>query len=71
MRRWGRRQRRLEFKPLAVTTLDELKRPGVVGGKNRMVTNAQHRHILQLIVEQVHNVAFFRGMRSDVVIEST
>jgi hypothetical protein len=29
--------------------MDELKRPGVVGGKIRTVTNAQYGRLLQLI----------------------
>ena len=37
--------------------MDELKRPGVVGGKIRTVTDAQHGRILQLTVEQAHDVA--------------
>ena len=36
--------------------MDELKRPGVVGSKIRTVTNAQHGRILQLTVEQAHDV---------------
>ena len=37
--------------------MDELKRPGVIGGKIRTMTNTQHGRVLQLIVEQAHDVA--------------
>ena len=37
--------------------MNELKRPGVVGGEIRTVTNAQHGRILQLTVEQAHDTA--------------
>jgi hypothetical protein len=37
--------------------MDELKRPGVVGGEIRAVTNAQHGRILQLTVERAHDTA--------------
>lgn len=37
--------------------MDKLKRPGVIGDKIRTVTNAQHRCIPQLIIEQRHDVA--------------
>jgi DNA mismatch repair protein MutH len=37
--------------------MDELKRPCVVGGKIRAVTDAQHGRILQLVIEQAHDMA--------------
>src|SRR5665647_1156557 len=37
--------------------MNELKRPRVVGGKIRTVTNAQHGRILELTVEQAHDSA--------------
>src|SRR5450759_1997250 len=37
--------------------MDERKHPGVVGGEIRTVANAHHGRILQLFVEQVHDVA--------------
>ena len=53
----GWRERRLELEAVAAKSMDELKRPGVVGGKIRTVTNAQHGRILQFTVEQAHDVA--------------
>src|SRR5450631_688501 len=52
--RWSRR--RLELEPVTVTSVNKLKRPGVVGREIRTVTNAQHRRILQFTVEQAHDV---------------
>jgi hypothetical protein len=37
--------------------MNKLKRSGVIGGKIRTVTNAQHGRILQLTVEQAHDMA--------------
>ena len=37
--------------------MDELKRSGVVGRKIRTVTNAHHGRILQLGIEQAHDMA--------------
>src|SRR5665213_3189695 len=37
--------------------MDELKRPGVVGGEIRTVTNAQYGGFLQFTIEQAHDVA--------------
>src|ERR1035437_7248828 len=37
--------------------MNELQRSRVVGGKIRTVTNAQHGRVLQLTVEQAHDVA--------------
>jgi len=54
-RRW--REGRLELEPVTFTSMNELKRPRVVGGKIRTVTNAQHGRILQLSVEQAHDAA--------------
>ena len=54
-RRW--REGRLELEPVTAISMDELKRSRVVGGKIRTVTNAQHGRILQLTVEQAHDVA--------------
>jgi len=54
----GVKWKRLEPEPFTVTSMEKLKRPGVVGGKIRTVTNAQHRRI-QLIVEQAQNGALF------------
>ena len=53
---WEWRARRLELEPLTVTSMDKLKRPGVVGRKIGTVTYAQHGRILQLAVEQGHEV---------------
>ena len=57
MWRWGWSRGRLELEPVTVTSMDQLKRPGVVGGKIRTVTNAQDGRILQLAVEQAHDMA--------------
>src|ERR1035437_1322667 len=54
-RRW--RKGRLELDAVTAISMDELKRPRVVGGKIRTVTNAQHGRILQLTVEQAHDMA--------------
>nr|WP_316165114.1 MULTISPECIES: hypothetical protein [unclassified Bradyrhizobium] len=37
--------------------MNELKRSGVIDGKVRPVTNAQHRGLLQLVIEQSHDAA--------------
>jgi hypothetical protein len=46
---------RLELETVALTSMNELKRPDVIGGKIRTVTNAQHGGILQFTVEQAHD----------------
>jgi hypothetical protein len=50
----------LELEAVTVTSMDELKRPGVVGSKIRTVTYAQHGRILQLTVEQAHDMALLQ-----------
>jgi hypothetical protein len=49
---------RLELETVALTSMNELKRPDVIGGKIRTVTNAQHGGILQFTVEQAHDTGF-------------
>ena len=43
--------------------MNELKRPGVVGGEIRTMTNAQHGRTLQLTVEQAHDAALAAAVR--------
>ena len=45
---------RLGPEPFAVASMDKLKRPGVIGGKIRTVTNAQDGRVVQFFLEQSH-----------------